>query len=430
MPNNAKLDDLYSAVARSGSPRWEALSDELGADADVEIVPDPAQVTFNFDQGLPAPETIPVSDLARLTSEVSASAGPMGYEYFDPSVGYEELVYGYRGLRSAIAERIQRIDGRDIGADGIMLTSGSTQAIALTVHAFLEPGDGLIVENVTFPYTVKYAQNLGARVAYADVDVDGCDPDSVEARLRELQASGSRPKLVYISGPTFQTPTGMTMPLDRRKRLIEIVQKWGVVLLEDGVYRDLRYEGDPLPTLLSLDDSGLVLMADSFSKTVAPALRLGWLAGRADIVETISATREDLGVSQVTARVMERFLRDGLYEPHVARACDVLRRKRDIAVDAVREHVGDAVSYTVPHGSLYLWLRLADGIDWAAVQRNAFQAGVYCRPGERFSDDPSFQQFVRLQYSMAPIEDIQRGIEIFGQAIAAARSGSESPVGS
>jgi 2-aminoadipate transaminase len=198
------------------------------------------------------------------------------------------------------------------------------------------------------------------------------------------------------------------------------------VLLEDGVYRDLRYEGDPLPTLLSLDDSGLVLMADSFSKTVAPALRLGWLAGRPDVVEAISATREDLGVSQVTARVLERFLHDGLYDPHVRRACDVLRHKRDIAVAAVREHVGDAVSFKVPQGSLYLWLKLADDVDWAAVQRNAFRLGVYCRPGERFSEDPAFQRFLRLQYSMAPIEDIQRGIEIFGQAVASART---TPVG-
>jgi 2-aminoadipate transaminase len=423
MARTAVLDDLYSIVARGGSPRWEALSEEPDAAAD--IVPDPHRVTFNFDQGLPAPETIPVADLARLTEEVSAAAGPMSYEYFDPTVGYEELVYGYRGLRSAVADRIHRIDGRDLGADGVMLTSGSTQAIALTIHAFLDRGDGAIVENTTFPYATKYMQNLGARVAYAAVDDQGCDPESVEAKLRDLQASGARPKLIYVSGPTFQTPTGTTMPLDRRKRLVEIVQKWGVVLLEDGVYRDLRYDGEALPTLLSLDDSGLVLMADSFSKTVAPALRLGWLAGRPDVIEAVSATREDLGVSQVTARVMERFLRDGLYDPHVRSACDVLRRKRDVAVAAVREHVGDAVSFQVPQGSLYLWLKLADGIDWTAVQRNAFRAGVYCRPGERFSEDPAMQQFVRLQYSMAPIEDIQRGIEVFGRAIEATRRGVE-----
>lgn len=415
----ADLTGLFSTIALSGAPRWEALASDLGGGGDIE--PDPAKVTYNFDQGLPAPETIPVTDLRRLFDEVCETGGAVAFEYFDPRVGYEELVYGYAGLRQQLADRLARNDGRDLGAMGVMLTSGSCQGISLAVHAFMDKGDGAVVENVTFPYTVKYVQNLGGHVAYANVDRDGCDPDSVEEKLRQLQKSGIRPKLVYVSGPTFQTPTGMTMPLDRRKRLIEIIQKWNVILLEDAVYRDLRFAGEPLPSLLSLDDSGLVIQADSFSKTVAPGLRLGWVAGRPDAVAAMAAGREDLGVSQVLSRVMAKFLAEGLYEPHVRRACEVLRRKRDVAVKAVRAHVGDAVTFNVPQGSLYLWLKLSDDVDWAEVQRISFNAGVYCRPGERFSDDPTYKRFLRLQYSYSPIEEIERGIAVFGRAVAQVR---------
>jgi 2-aminoadipate transaminase len=415
----ADLSSLFSAIALNGAPRWEALASDLGGNSDID--PDPAKVTYNFDQGLPAPETIPVGDLRRLFDEVGQTGGPMAFEYFDPKVGYEELVYGYAGLRRQIADRLARGDGRDLGTLGVMLTSGSCQGISLAVHAFMDKGDGAIVENVTFPYTVKYIQNLGGHVAYANVDDDGCDPDSVEEKLRQLQKSGVRPKIVYVSGPTFQTPTGMTMPLDRRRRLIQIIQKWNVILIEDAVYKDLRFEGESLPSLLSLDDSGLVIQADSFSKTVAPGLRLGWVAGRPDAIAAVAAAREDLGVSQALSRVMEKFLVEGLYEPHLRRACAVLRGKRDVAVKAVREHVGDAVTFRVPHGSLYLWLKLSDDVDWADVQRNTFKAGVYCRPGERFSDDPTYQRFLRLQYSYSPVDEIERGIAVFGKAVADAR---------
>jgi 2-aminoadipate transaminase len=419
MAESADLTGLYSKIGISGAPRWEALASDLGGDNEIE--PDPQKVTYNFDQGLPAPESIPVADLRRLFDEVCEMVGPMAFEYFDPAVGYEELVYGDAGLRDSIAARLARNDSSDVGRMGVLLTSGSCQGISLAVHAFMDPGDGAVVENVTFPYTVKYIENLGGHVRYADVDKDGCDPESVEEQLKQLQSSGIRPKLVYISGPTFQTPTGMTMPLERRKRLVEIIQKWGVVLLEDAVYRDLRFEGEHLPSLFSLDDSGLVLQADSFSKTVAPGLRLGWVAGRPDAIGAVSAGREDLGVSQMLAKVMKRFLDDGLYEPHVRRASEVLRKKRDVAVRALREHVGDAVTFNVPSGSLYLWLKLSEDVDWSAVQRNAFEAGVYCRPGERFSNDPSFQQFLRLQYSYTPVDEIERGIEVFGKAVAASR---------
>lgn len=430
MSTTHDISQLYSAIAKAGAPSWEALSSELGGDAGIE--PDFDKVTYNFDQGLPNPDTIPVEDLQRLTNEVCDSVGPIAFEYFDPRTGYEELVYGYKGLREQLAGRIERNDQREVGPNGVLLTSGSCQAISLAIHGYMDPGDGAVVEAVTFPYAVKYIENLGGKVAYARVDDDGCDPDSVDEKLQELKSAGIRPKLVYVSGPTFQTPTGMSMPLERRKRLIEVIQRWNVVLIEDTVYRDLRYEGDPVPSLLSLDDSGLVLQADSFSKTVAPGLRLGWMAGTPEAIGALAAGREDLGVSQLIARVMEQFLVQGLYEPHIERAVTALRRKRDLAVAAVREHVGDAVSFNVPKGSLYLWLQLADDVDWESVQRKSFESGVYCRPGERFSDDPTYKKFLRLQFSYSPDDEIARGIEVFGRAVADSRqspalAGTDAP---
>jgi 2-aminoadipate transaminase len=402
----ADVRSLYSENARKGAPIFFGSA--------------PVPVTYNFDQGLAAAETFPLKELAELAAKVLERDGSKALEYGDVSRDYSELVYGYGRLRELLAERIARVQHRRLPADGVILTSGSVQAIALAANAFLQKGDAAIVEASSFPYGMRYMESTGAVLATAAVDDDGMDVDEVERRLHELSARGLRPKLIYTIA-TFQLPTGMCLSLPRRRRLLELARHWNVIVLEDNVYGELRFEGERLPTLLELDDSGLVIQSDSFSKTVVPGVRLGWLAGVPEAIAGVAAVRQDLGASQWLSRIMAEYLADGKLDPHIEAANRVYRAKRDAAVAALRKHCGDALRFRVPQGGFYLWLEIAPEIDAERVRELAALGGVYCRPGEVFTGDESGRRFLRMSYSQIGIDEIERGVEVLAGALARSR---------
>jgi 2-aminoadipate transaminase len=401
------IRSLYSDNARKGAPIFFGSA--------------PVPVTYNFDQGLAAAETFPLRELAELARKVLERDGSKALEYGDVSRDYTELVYGYLRLRELLAERIARVQHRRLPPDGVILTSGSVQAIALAANAYLGPGDAAIVEASSFPYGMRYMESTGAVLATAAVDDDGMDVDEVERRLGELEARGLRPKLIYTIA-TFQLPTGTCLSLPRRRQLIELAKRWNVIVLEDNVYGELRFEGQRLPSLLELDDSGLVIQSDSFSKTVVPGVRIGWLAGVPEAIAAVAAVRQDLGASQWLSRIMAEYMAEGKLEPHIEAANRVYKAKRDAAVAALRKHCGSALRFRVPQGGFYLWLEIAPGIDAERVRELAALGGVYCRPGEMFTGDASGRRFLRMSYSQIEIGEIERGVEVLGEALAQSRA--------
>ena len=392
----------------------EALRSARAGDGPPLFFPDPeTPAIFNFDQGLAAPETFPREDLTRIAKLVIERDGPGVLDYFDPATGYEELVFGYKGLREQIAQRIERTQGRTIDTRGIILTSGSVQGIALAVSGYVDPGDVVIAEAASFPYALRFMEMAGADVRTVPVDDDGMDVDAIEHLLASLAAEDKRVKMVYTI-PTFQTPTATEMSIPRRHKLIALARQHGFIIIEDNVYGDLRFAGDPLPTLLELDDSGLVIQCGSFSKIVAPALRLGWIAGTPQAIEALAAVRQDLGVGQWLARVMTEYLAEGLLEPHLVRANAVYKAKAATAVRALRAHCGDYVSFREPQGSFYLWIEIDSRVDWEAAARLAEREGIFFRPGERFMGDTGGRQFLRLAYSHVSEDIIANGIATLG----------------
>ena len=382
-----------------------------------EFVPPPDGITFNFDQGVADDKTFPLADLERLGTQVAKEVGPSALHYIDfsgPWSGYQDMSYGHLGLRNALAAQILKHQGRSVGADGVLCTSGSVQAIDLAVQSYLNPGDGVVVEASTFGWTVKSIRAVGGVMETVPLDDDNVNPDDIEARFVEFQRAGIRPKLVY-AGLTFQAPTGTVMPADRRRRLLEVIQKWGVIMIEDNVYYDLNWDGIEVPTLFSMDDSGLVLQTCSFSKTVMPGLRLGWVTGIPDALVPIAATRNDLGVSQWLARIMQLWLEEGSFEPHIARIIPHYREKRDAAVTALQKHCGEFVQFRVPQGSFYVWVRISDGIDWSRAQQLAFKEGIYFRPGERFTNDPEGRRFFRMSFALNTPDEIDSGLNALGE---------------
>ena len=398
-PAELPVTELFSAIARSGPPLFFPQPD----------VP----IAFNFDQGLAAPETFPRRELLELAQYILQRDGAEALEYFDAQTGYEELVFGYKGLRQQLARRYRTVHGCDLDERGFILTSGSVQAIAMAVNGFVDDGDVVVVEAASFPYALRYMEMAGAEVRTVPVDADGMDIDALERLLAELDADGKRVKMVYTIA-TFQLPTGAELSLPRRRRLIELARRCRFVVLEDNVYGELRFAGEPLPSLLSLDDSGLVMQCNAFSKTIAPGLRLGWMAGHPDTIAALAAVRQDLGVSQWLARIMAEFLARDLFDAHLARANAVYRSKCATAVNAVRRHCGEFARFREPSGSFYLWLEIDERVDWQRAAALAAQQGIFFRPGERFMNDTQGRQFLRLAYSHVDEGIIAAGIEKLG----------------
>ena len=405
-----RIRAIESAEVRRNPPR-EGSFFELPAEM--------PKLRWVFEAGLPDPRTFPIDDLAALTEDVLRHDAADGLQY--GGAGSNSILYGYEGLRDLLAERTLQRDGREVDRRSVMLTLGGVQAISLATRAFLDTGDVIAVEAPTWGAALSAARNAGAEAVAVRMDADGMVVDDLAAEIERLGTDGRTLKLVYTI-TTFNTPTGWSLSLPRRRQLLELAERHGFLVLEDNVYGELRYDGEELPTLFSLDRSGLVVKVDSFSKILAPALRLGWVTGDPEAIRALGVVRGDLGVSQWIARAIAQFVRDGKLEPHIATVNELYREKRDVAVAALREHCGPWVSFDVPEGGFFIWVQLSPDVDGQHAMMKALAEGVVCRPGERFfgdTDADAARQWFRLNFTMIDVREIERGIAALGAAIAA-----------
>lgn len=396
------------------SPSMESLFSKAASGAHRGYVEFPEfPIRWAFEAGLPDPDTFPIDDLVRISERILRTEAADALQYGTPQ--FSGLTYGYPELRRQIVERTDA--ARELSLANVMLTSGGVQAITLACRAFLDPGDVIAVEAPTWGAVLGAAKHAGADAAAIPMDDDGLRLDVLEARLQDLRREKRRLKLVYTID-TFNTPTGICLSEARRRQLLDLAAEWEFVVLEDNVYGDLRYEGSAIPTLLSMDTEGVVIKVDSFSKTLAPGLRLGWLTADAPVVSALAAVREDLGVSQWLARLMSGYLTEGLFQPHLALVNRLYAAKRDAAAAALEQHCSKWARWTIPKGGFFFWLTLDDAVDGRSVMHKALAEGVVCRPGERFfGEEGAGGQHLRIAFTQVPIEEIGRGIEVLGQAI-------------
>jgi 2-aminoadipate transaminase len=372
-------------------------------------------VKWHFESGLPDPATFPIDDLVRISERVLREDATEGLQYGGGRRG--SIMYGYEGLRELLVERTARIDGRALDLRHLMLTAGGVQAITAACHALLDEGDVVAVEAPTWGAAITAARIAGAEPIAIPMDADGMRVDLLEQEIEGLAEAGKRLKLVYTIA-TFHTPTGTCLSLERRKQLLALARRHQFIILEDNCYGELRYAGEAIPSLLSLDTEGWVLKVDTFSKLLAPAFRIGWVTGHEDVIGALSAVRGDLGVSQWMARVLAGFMEEDRLEPHIAAVNRIYGEKLRTAVSALQSHCAQYARWSVPDGGYFLWLELDDAVDVKRVMKRAIADGVVCRPGERFfGDAEDGRKFLRMAFAMVPNEELERGIAVLGKAI-------------
>lgn len=352
---------------------------------------------ISFARGAPSLDIIAVEELQAAAARALAE-DPLGAFSYGTSAGYGPL-------REWIAER------QGIGIDSVMTTNGSMQADDFLFRRLVEPGDVVVVEAPTYDRTLLSLRGLGAELVAIPLEADGIDVGALEVALKE----GAEPKLVHII-PNFHNPAGCTLSLEKRRRLIELADRHDFVLFEDDPYVELRFEGESLPTMLSLDESGSVVYASSFSKTVCPGIRVGYLAGPEDLIGEIRemATNTYISPSMTAQAIVAEFCRSGAIEGSIETVKGALRERCAATATALARELPDA-RFTAPQGGYFLWVELPEDADVAALATAAEERDVAIVKGTDFLLEGG-QHALRLAYSGVTPEQIGEGVGRLGEA--------------
>jgi len=355
---------------------------------------------YDFAVAYPAPETLPLDGLVDSLRVALAREGDELAYYPNPA--------GMPALREFVADKLARDRDIHVTPDEIVLTSGSGEAIGMLIQAMTDPGDVLLTEEFVYLGTLRQMRRHGAEVVGIKCDGQGMIPDEVDATLNRLQGQGKKVKFLYTI-PAFQNPLGFTMPLERRRQVLQIAQKYGVPIFEDDCYVDLRFEGEDVTSIHSLAGGSGVLYTGSFSKIVAPGMRLGYLVAPEQVMQRAMSFKSPSGVNQFAALAIEEYLKRDMYS-HIGDQNETLRTKRDAMLAALGENFGDAAQWSRPEGGLYIWLKMPEGVDLAAIQEQSFSEGVGYYNGTMFSPDGQGANQARLCFGHPSPQTVSDGI--------------------
>jgi 2-aminoadipate transaminase len=368
---------------------------------------------ISFAGGLPAPDVFPVDEFRDACDVVLSEVGPQALQY--------STTEGYLPLREMIARHTARY-GIAVTSDNILITSGSQQALDLIGKVFINPGDRILVEDPTYLGALQAWNAYGAEYVTVPMDEDGMITEDLEAALR------TGPKFMYVL-PNFQNPTGVTLSLERRKRLIELADRYGVPIIEDDPYGQLRYEGEHLSSVVTLDSQfhengdkeyrGNVIYLSTFSKTLAPGLRLAWVVAPPEVIRKIVQAKQgaDLHTASFTQMVAYEVARGGFLDRHIWLIRRVYGERRDIMLEAMAHHFPSQVRWTHPKGGLFLWGVMPEDLDARDVFKHAIQKKVAFVPGQSFFAKGGGLNTMRLNFSNASPDMIRLGIARLGETL-------------
>jgi 2-aminoadipate transaminase len=355
---------------------------------------------YDFAVAYPDPDTLPLEGLA--------NAMRTALERDGKELSYYPDYVGLLSLRELIADKLVRDRNMKITAEDVVITSGSGEAISMIIQSLTDPGDVVITEEFLYLGTLRQMRRYSADVVGVKCDDDGMIPEELEATLNRLKGEGKRVKYLYTI-PTFQNPLGWTMTLKRRKSMLEIAGSHGIPIFEDDCYVDLRFEGEDVTSIHSLDDSGQVIYVGSFSKIIAPGARMGYMVAPEELTLRAMSFKGGGGTNQLAAMAIEEYLKHEMYQ-HIDEQNRSLIVKRDAMLASLGENFGDTAKWAIPQGGLCVWLEFPEGTDLAAVQEQSFAEGVGYYNGTQFSPEGRGANFARLCYGHPSPEMVYEGV--------------------
>src|SRR5919201_7145152 len=359
--------------------------------------------------GLPDTSTFPAEDFAALMARVAVDSSARALQY-GPTEGLDEA-------KECIAE-VMAAEGMHVEIDDVLVTTGGQQVIDLVCKTLLDPGDVVIAEAPTYPGAVPVFVSYQADVMQIEMDDDGMPIDVLEDTLDRLEREGRRPKFIYTI-PNFQNPGGVTMSLPRRRRLVEVARERELLVLEDNPYGLLRYEGDPLPTLRSLDGGDFIIYLGTFSKILSPGIRVGWAVAPAPVLEKLNLGKQatDLCSSAMTQFFVATYFAHDRWQDYLRSLRELYRRRRDTMLDALAEHLPREARWTSPEGGLFIWVTLPDYIDTTDLLARALSRNVAFVPGRAAFTDGRGGSSMRLNFSGVGDDDIREGVRRIGEVV-------------
>jgi len=390
-------------ATRTGVMRSSAMRDLMAITARPEVI--------SLAGGLPDTSTFPAATFAAQMTRIAQESTAEALQY-GPTEGFAETV-------DCIVE-VMGAEGMLPDPDDVIVTTGGQQAIDLICKTLLDPGDVVVCEAPTYPGAVPVFCSYQAETIQIDCDENGMQIEELEAVLDLLAEENRRPKFVY-SVPSFQNPAGVTMSLERRRRLVELARQRELLVVEDNPYGLLRFGGEPLPPLYQLDGGDFVIYVGTFSKILSPGIRLGWAVAPPPVMEKIVLGKQasDLCTSTLTQYFVREYFGEGRWREYIDSLVEIYRGRRDTMVAALRDHFPPQATWTEPEGGLFIWATLPEYIDTGDLLAKALREDVAFVPGQAaYVDEGRGRSSMRLNFSGVGEEEIREGVRRIGKAVA------------
>jgi 2-aminoadipate transaminase len=387
----------------------DALLSTRGRNAPAAPLSDPRKSAgyISFIYGFPDMDTLPNPTVIEATRTALEKHGDWALQYGKTT--------GVAELQQVLLDKLKRDQGISAGPENLMITAGGSQAVQLVLDLLVDPGDVVIAEAPTWMGFIDALLNVGGKLVTVPLDDQGLDTDALEATLIRLRNEGVTPKFIYVIS-NFQNPSGITTSLARRERIAQLAAEYGVLVLEDDAYHDLRFSGERVPSIYSLDRAGYTMYLGTLSKIMGAGMRIGWLVAPEPIIQLLAKLKIDGGTNIFGSFVASEWVPEHL-DDHITKLKGIYGKRRELMIAALEQHMPSGSTWTEPEGGFFIWLTLPEGMDAGAMLPHARERGVEYLPGATCYTDGRGKNQIRLSYSFARDEQIDPGIRILADVV-------------